>query len=742
MLVTVTAVVTILLTASLWLTSHRFKLQIHHNAADQLRTAEGVLKVSQQTRIAELLLRFKSAKNEPRFKAATAGLLGDQNALLTVEGQKTFKGVLESLIQEGVADVIVLAPGMDLEHAVAVARESRFDAGKFESGCAASVKRAFANGPQFDRVVNGGRLLDIVTIPINVGEDVVGAITFGVVNSMTQEFKQMMRKDEDLVLLLEGEVVGSTLQESSPSALSKKHAAMLESSQSGGDIQEIEIGEEHFWGLAGVLENMDGSRPLSYLVLSSYETSLLILRSTQQTILLTGLLTILAGVVAVWFLVRKITEPLNELHDSAEAVGQGDFSRRVKVTTRDEFGELARAFNQMTENIELSQSELKQALETIKATQAQLIQKEKLSAVGEFVAGVAHELNNPLTTVMGFSELLQGASLDPKHHRHVGLIFKSAQRCQRIVQSLLSFARQQAPERKPVGINKLIEEVLDVVAYPLRTSNVEVSTQFGTNLPPVLADGHQIQQVVLNIINNARQAIEAHQPSGHISITTKSDSQTVFIILKDNGPGISAENLQRIFNPFFTTKEVGKGTGLGLSLCYGIIKEHGGNITPTSRPGEGATFTIELPCLQITGETTEATDGGQSLVHDPLEGIGRRILVIDDEEDILQMLKERLSQSGYGVDTASDGEEALYQLQQQSYDVTLCDWRMPGLNGRQIYGRLHDISPDSCRRFVFISGDVINEQMREFLETEKRPCLAKPLIFEDVHSAIRTVISE
>ena len=197
----------------------------------------------------------------------------------------------------------------------------------------------------------------------------------------------------------------------------------------------------------------------------------------------------------------------------------------------------------------------------------------------------------------------------------------------------------------------------------------------------------------------------------------------------------------RIFDPFFTTKQVGQGTGLGLSLCYGIIKEHGGNITPSSRPGEGTTFTIELPILHPNSGALEAASATKSKTLNPNEGAGKRILVIDDEEAILQMLQERLSQSGYSVDTTSDGENALRQMRQQNYDVTFCDWKMPGLNGRQIYEKLRAANPDHCRRIVFFSGDVINEQMRGFLEQEKRPCLAKPFTFEDVHAAIRTVLT-
>src|SRR5205085_2609756 len=188
----------------------------------------------------------------------------------------------------------------------------------------------------------------------------------------------------------------------------------------------------------------------------------------------------------------------------------------VEVKSGDECGELAWVFNQMTENLQRSRQQLEQTVDTLKTTQAQLIQSEKLSGIGEFVAGVAHELNNPLTSVMGFSELLTRADTNPQHKRHLELIHKSAQRCQKIVQNLLSFARRHQPERKLSALNELLEAAVDFLQYQLRTGNIEVILNLDANLPMAMVDPHQIQQVFLNIINNGRQAIEGHQPKGRI----------------------------------------------------------------------------------------------------------------------------------------------------------------------------------------------------------------------------------
>ncbi len=444
--------------------------------------------------------------------------------------------------------------------------------------------------------------------------------------------------------------------------------------------------------------------------------------------------------MTVWWLIRKITKPLRELHDSAEAVGKGDFSCRVEVKSGDECGELAFVFNQMTENLQRSREQLERTVDTLKTTQAHLIQSEKLSGIGEFVAGVAHELNNPLTSVMGFSELLGRADVNPQHKRHLDMIHKSALRCQKIVQSLLSFARRHQPERKLSSVNELVQNAVEFLAYQLRTSSIEVETQLDPHLPNAMVDPHQVQQVFLNVINNARQAMEAHQPSGSIRIRTEICGDHVRITFQDNGPGISEQNLSKVFDPFFTTKEIGKGTGLGLSLCYGIIKEHGGTIVVKSKPAGGATFVIELPLVGEVSVSPAAAPVSSSQTEHLTIGRGKKILVIDDEEGILEILKETLSDSGYQVDTAPDGESALRCVGRGSYDLALCDWKMPGLNGQQVYERLRTADPALSEKMIFITGDVINERTRNFLKERNKVCLSKPFSLKDFRAAVRKAL--
>jgi signal transduction histidine kinase/CheY-like chemotaxis protein len=576
-------------------------------------------------------------------------------------------------------------------------------------------------------------------------EEGTNGVQFGVLTAGEEITPDALPKDywqftgKPVVILCNGHMLISTFPYNpDPRVFEELYAKM-----SPDHEDNLTVANRHYFCTTGRLPSLDPARAPGYILFSPSDLpgNAMIAQKWLLVITLGG---VFIGSLLIRFFIHKATEPLRDLHDAAVAVGRGDFSKQVNIQSKDEFGELGHAFNQMTENIEHSQTKLKQTVETLKSTQAQLIQSEKLSAVGEFVAGVAHELNNPLAAVMGFSEMLKNADVEEKHARHLDLIYKSAQRCQKIVQSLLHFARRTAPERKPVLVNKLIEDVLEMIAYPLRTSNVKVITHFSSKLPLVLADGHQIQQVVLNIINNARQAIEGHANSGRITVTTNHDERCVRIIIQDNGPGISPENMKKLFDPFFTTKEVGKGTGLGLSLCYGMIREHGGNIISASQPGEGATFTIELPIAAEGGSlettfynNTSATATNGAAKTDRNEGANKKVLVVDDEESLLNMIKEHLSQHQYEVTTVANGETALRTLRETRFDAIVCDLKMPGLNGRQVYERLRTESPEACRRMIFVTGDIIGDSLRNFLEAENRPCLSKPFALGELRQKVR-----
>lgn len=739
-LLPVIAVMVLMLALTVWVLNQRITAEVETRSKRDLTTADAFFRSAQQIRAKNLLLRFRNLPNVPVYKAA-----------FQAGEPQTVRDQLNKLLAEEGVDIVMFTPVKDdstpNRESLIQKREPMISAGDFEATSFRAVHVALEGDEKTDTILVGEHLYDVVSIPVfSPAGDLLGALTLGseIGSAVAQDFGQLT--GSDIALLANGRVVASTANtrdEEQMAAwfkeLSPRNGKTDDNSQAA---KKVVLGGEHFFCSAGRFASLQNDGKLGYLVLSSYEQPLRALQTTRRLLLGVSLAVMLLGAGVVWFLVRKVTRPLLELSESAEAVGLGDFSRRVEVRSQDECGELARVFNRMTENLKSSREQLELTVESLKTTQAQLIQSEKLAGIGEFVSGVAHELNNPLTSVMGFSELLKQTGTDPQQKRYLDMIHKSAVRCQKIVQALLSFARHHQPERKPVCVNGLVEAVIEILNYQLRTSNIEVRTKLDSALPLAMVDAHQMQQVFLNIINNARQSIEAHQPKGWIQITTEARDPNVRIAIQDSGPGIAPENLSKLFDPFFTTKEVGKGTGLGLSLCYGIVKEHGGSITPRSRPGEGATFIIELPIThEAEGPAPVPQRAPDTDVINPREGAGKKVLVIDDEEPILQMVREALAPRGYEVDTAPDGEAGLQRVNQRRYDVLLCDWKMPGLNGQEVYERLRSKNRDLANRVIFITGDVVNDHCRQFLQTNNKICLPKPFTLTEFRDAIGKVIA-
>jgi len=379
-----------------------------------------------------------------------------------------------------------------------------------------------------------------------------------------------------------------------------------------------------------------------------------------------------------------------------------------------------------------------------KLLQQQLIQSEKLSAIGELISGIAHELNNPLTGVMGYSQLLQmRGDLDERARDSLVKINNLATRCQKIVQNLLSFARKQKPERTLTSVNEILERTVELRSYELQVNNIAILLELDPQLPRTIADKHQLQQVFLNVITNAEQAMLETKGRGKLGIRTRSDTAggRVVIEIADDGPGIPEQHLTRIFDPFFTTKEVGKGTGLGLSLAYGIIKEHAGNIYARSKLGEGSTFVIELP---VIGDLHEGARLPEELVPQALhfENLvrGKRILVVDDEKYILDFFVEVFQMYPVDVDTACDGRAALDMMQLHEYDLIVTDFKMPQMSGRELFEWIKEHRPHLASRIVFVTGDTVSPETRSFFESTANRYLAKPFRIEEVREVVQRTL--
>jgi len=376
------------------------------------------------------------------------------------------------------------------------------------------------------------------------------------------------------------------------------------------------------------------------------------------------------------------------------------------------------------------------AMEAEMAHQREILhQSEKMSALGQLLASVAHELNNPLSVVVGQALLLQETAEDKAIAARAERIGAAADRCARIVRSFLAMARQQPTESLPVNANDLVEAALEVTAYALRASNVDISLSLARSLPPVLADPDQLTQVFTNLLVNAEQALRDAPEPRKLRITTRLTRQgsELLVKVKDNGPGVPDEISRRIFDPFFTTKQVGSGTGIGLSLCHRVLEAHGGRIKVETTPGGGATFVVRLPVLP--GVDAETEPAGESNAADTTLSI----LVVDDEPEVAELLHDILSRDGHRVDVAASGQAALGRLKRRRYDVVLSDLRMPGLDGPELYLRLQKQHPPLAERVAFVTGDTLSPDIKGFLERCGRPYIEKPITPADVRELVAKV---
>jgi signal transduction histidine kinase/ActR/RegA family two-component response regulator len=366
----------------------------------------------------------------------------------------------------------------------------------------------------------------------------------------------------------------------------------------------------------------------------------------------------------------------------------------------------------------------------------QVLQTVKLSALGELIAGVAHELNNPLTTVIGRSELMLQDIQDENVRKNLEKILDQGQRASKIVKNLLSFARQKPPEKRPCNINDIFNMVMEMRGYDLKMSNIEVKTELNPDLPNIMADTTQLEQVFLNIVNNAHQAMAAQDRPGTLTVSTRLDGDKFKIEFNDTGPGISPENVERIFDPFFTTKAESKGTGLGLSISYGIVKAHDGDIYVRSKLGEGTTFIVELPLITqediLTGDETHQEDETGKLT------TIQKVLVIDDEDTVNDLITEILVKEGYQVDSVNAGDTGFQKLQEDNeYDIILCDMRMPGMDGQQLYTSVKEKQPHIAQRFIFLTGDIVSQDTRDFLKETGNRYITKPFTKDVLLDAVK-----
>jgi two-component system NtrC family sensor kinase len=358
-----------------------------------------------------------------------------------------------------------------------------------------------------------------------------------------------------------------------------------------------------------------------------------------------------------------------------------------------------------------------------KQLQQQLVQSEKMGAIGQLVSGVAHELNNPLASITAFAQLmLSDGNLTAEDHHATEVIASESRRAARIVHNLLTFARQHKAEKTYADINQVIENTLELRGYDLSGRGIQIERSYADPPPSTMVDAYQLQQVILNLVTNAEQAIAGVERAHHrLTVRTRRDGETIRIEIEDTGPGIPSDGLERIFNPFYTTKAVGHGTGLGLSISLGIISEHGGRIWAENVPGAGAKFCVDLPRVAPPAGSGPAVSAP---VLAPPRGL--RILVADDEAPIREALSRFLEKSGHVVVAVDSGSGALAAARDHVFDAIFLDIRMPDISGKNVFEQWQRERPELARHVVFITGDMVSTDLHHFLSGTGQPFLAKP----------------
>ncbi|HEV2288193.1 MAG TPA: ATP-binding protein [Candidatus Acidoferrales bacterium] len=429
---------------------------------------------------------------------------------------------------------------------------------------------------------------------------------------------------------------------------------------------------------------------------------------------------------------RHIWNPLDQLRRMVMEVKSGNLDVKGEVPDTIELGSVTTAFLSMAAELRDMRDSLEEKVRhratQLEAAHKDLLRAAKLASLGQLVSGVAHEINNPLTSILGFSEVvLSHPKLESATREHVQTIRVEALRLRRVVASLNQFSRRAPQKLHRMDLRVIPDRLLEVRSYQLAANNVQIRYTRGENPIWINGDADSLLQVMLQLALNAEQAIRDSRERGEICLECGIVCGKARISLEDDGCGMPAEIRDHIFDPFFTSRQSGKGTGLGLSICHGIVEQHQGEITVESEPGKGTKMCVLLPLLgdgQAAVSEEKNWQREEKLVAaDP--GASQRFLVIDDESDILNLVSTVLGKSGATVVTLQDSTQLEKHLEGVDFDAVLCDLKMPGLDGLSVLRKLRERRPELARRFLLMTGNLADSDKAQ-VELEGVPILPKP----------------
>jgi signal transduction histidine kinase/ActR/RegA family two-component response regulator len=576
----------------------------------------------------------------------------------------------------------------------------------------------------------GSQTYQIGCVPIVLQDFVIGSLALG--DRLDDRFLAGLKGSlqSDVVLAAGPAILGSTLESARLGAIPATLAAG-EAAASADRAELIRLGAEEFVATSLPLgPDADGNMVTLVLMQSLTHAAASATRTLRVTLLACGLLALVLSGAAAWATSRSILRPFHRFVAFMRQVAQGnDHSLRFEESAGSpEVSTLNEAYNLLMESLQARERELLQHAKEELDRVERLKESEKLASLGRMLAGAAHEINNPLTGVVGNLDLvLRGTALDPVPRERLEKVQREAQRIIGLVRNLLKVAHRDTRQRTRVDLHALLKETAALRRHDYARAGWEIRL----DLPPeplmVEANELEIQQVFLNLLNNAYDAMKETTRDPALTIRSAREGDRAVVAFEDGGPGM--KNPARVFDPFYTTKEVGKGTGLGLSITHAIVQSHGGSIAAENRAEGGARFTM---ALQLAAAVSGVAPAPRAVAAPAAwQALPATVLVVEDEPVILDLQLAILTSSGATAVGARNGEEAIAQLQRRDFDLIVSDLKMPGsVSGQELFEWVRKNHPQRIGGFIFVTGDSASNETRAFLERAGRPYLMKPFTVE------------